>query len=148
MDVKDAVEKLGVTALRGRQADAIDAINSGCDVVYLFPTGTGKTVVYEAAALCSSYVSIVVSPLVGLAQQQAERLASRGVGVIEAWDGNLMQRGASTVSIIYTTPEQLADGSQLRRHIAATALETKRLVIDEAHVVVQWDQFRCYVSSQ
>jgi superfamily II DNA helicase RecQ len=84
---------------------------------------------------------------VGLLQQQASRLADRGVGVIEAFDANLVQRGASCVTVIYTTPEQLLNGSKLRKHISSTAMEIKRLVVDEAHVVVQWEAFRCAVES-
>jgi ATP-dependent DNA helicase RecQ len=52
MNVSEAMAKLGATSLRGKQAEAIDAVISGQDVVYLFPTGTGKTLVYEVAALC------------------------------------------------------------------------------------------------
>jgi superfamily II DNA helicase RecQ len=141
MDVHDALLTLGAQSLRGKQGEAIDAINSGRDVVYLFPTGTGKTLVYEASALCSANVTIVVSPLVGLLQQQSDRLAGCGVGVLQAWDGKLCQKGTGAVKVAYTTPEQLASGSALRARLQKHTVGT--LVVDEAHLVVQWDSFRC-----
>jgi superfamily II DNA helicase RecQ len=142
MDLQDALSRLGASNLRGKQADAIDAINSGADVVYLFPTGTGKTLVYEACALCTEHATIVVSPLVGLLQQQSFRLADRGVGVLQAWDGKVRRLGNHAVKVVYTTPEQLADGSRLRQHLHSQRITASRLVVDEAHLVVQWDTFR------
>lgn len=143
MDVNAAVAKLGVTALRGKQEEAIEAINSGHDVVYVFPTGTGKTLVYEAAALCCASVTVVVSPLVGLLQLQSSRLADCGVGVLQAWDGKLYEKGQGVVKVAYTTPEQLASGSKLRKHLQCKGIRVRRLVVDEAHLVLHWDDFRC-----
>jgi ATP-dependent DNA helicase RecQ len=143
MNTQEALTKLGISSLRGRQSDAIDAINSGRDVLYLFPTGTGKTVVYETAALCCEHASIVVSPLVGLLQQQAERLAECGIVVMQAWDGKLLLKGEGNVKVVYTTPEQLAPGTALRTHLQSNHISVKRLVVDEAHLVVQWESFRC-----
>jgi ATP-dependent DNA helicase RecQ len=143
MELQEALSKLGVSGLRGKQADAISAINSGLDVVYLFPTGTGKTLVYEACALCLEQATIVVSPLVGLLHQQSTRLGERGVGVLQAWDGKVRTVGHGDVKVIYTTPEQLADGTALRNHLRVHRVAVERLIVDEAHLVVQWDTFRC-----
>jgi superfamily II DNA helicase RecQ len=142
MNQVQAMQRLGVTSLRGRQQDAISALISGSDVLYLFPTGTGKTFVYECSALMSPGVTIVVSPLLGLLQQQSSKLAARGVGVLESWDGKVWCRGTGNVKVVYTTPEQLAEHSSLRRHLAVHDLCVDRLVVDEAHVLVQWETFR------
>jgi ATP-dependent DNA helicase RecQ len=142
MELSNALGKLGVSQLRGKQAEAIDAINSGVDVVYLFPTGTGKTVVYEATALCTEAASLVVSPLIALLQQQADRLGARGVGVLKAFDGKVQRIGEGNVRVIYCTPEQTAAHSALRRYLEANSINIQRLVVDEAHLVVQWDTFR------
>jgi ATP-dependent DNA helicase RecQ len=142
MELSDALKKLAVTSLRGKQADAINAINREVDVIYLFPTGTGKTVVYEASALCSDAASLVVSPLIGLLQQQANRLADRGVTVLTAYDGKVTKFGKGEVRVIYCTPEQTAPNTRLRRYLDVNSIKVERLVVDEAHVVVQWDTFR------
>jgi ATP-dependent DNA helicase RecQ len=145
MNVLDALAKLGRSNLRGKQAEANEAIKSGSDVVYVFPTG--KTLVLGAAALCCDELTIVVSPLVGLLHQQSIRLAERGIGVLQAWDGKLSEKGAGVVKVVYTTPEQLADGSRLRQHLTLHSMAVRRLVVDEAHLVVQWDTFRFETSA-
>jgi ATP-dependent DNA helicase RecQ len=142
MDLTNALLKIGVSQLRGKQAEAIDAINSGVDVVYLFPTGTGKTAVYEASALCTEAASLVVSPLIALLQQQADRLGACGVGVLKAFDGKVQRIGEGSVRVIYCTPEQTACHSALRRYLEVNSINVERLVVDEAHLVVQWDTFR------
>jgi superfamily II DNA helicase RecQ len=142
MNQEEAMRRLGVSCLRGKQQDAITAVNNGADVLYLFPTGTGKTFVYECCALMSSGVTIVVSPLLGLLQEQSSKLAARGVGVLESFDGKVWFKGSGDVKVIYTTPEQLAEHSSLRKHLTSSALCIDRLVIDEAHVLVQWETFR------
>lgn len=136
------MRRLGVKTLRGRQADAIRALCSGVDVMYFFPTGTGKTFVYECSALMSDGVTIVVSPLLGLLQQQSGKLASLGVGVMESFDGKVWQKGTGAVKVVYTTPEQLVEHSSLRRRLADGRLSVDRVVVDEAHVLVQWETFR------
>jgi superfamily II DNA helicase RecQ len=117
MNLQDALCKLGASNLRGKQADAIDAINNSADVVYLFPTESGKTFVFEACALCCEDATIVVSSLVGLLQERSSGLAERAVGALQAWDGKVRQLGKEAVKIACTTPEELADGSPLRRRL-------------------------------
>jgi ATP-dependent DNA helicase RecQ len=147
MELEQALATLKVCSLRGKQRDAIDAILRGRDVLYIFPTGTGKTLVYEVCALCSPGVSIVFSPLLGLQQQQSGKLAAHGVAVLEAWDGKVWQQGQGEVKVVYTTAEQLVQQSALRRYIASKSLSVDRIVVDEAHVVLQWETFRYCLSS-
>jgi ATP-dependent DNA helicase RecQ len=142
MEFSDALEKIGVTSLRGKQAEAINAINRGVDVTYLFPTEVGKTLVYEATALCSAAATLVVSPLIGLLDQQANRLGAQRVGVLKAYDGKVLRGGESDIHVTYCTPEQTAPHTALRRYLTQNAIQVDRLVVDEAHVVVQWDTFR------
>jgi ATP-dependent DNA helicase RecQ len=89
MEITQALHTLDVTTLRGKQQVAIDAILPGQDVLYTFPTGTGKTLVFEVSAFCSLNVTIVVIPLLGFLQQQSNKLAAHGVAVLEAWDGQV-----------------------------------------------------------
>lgn len=144
MSLEEALQRLNVSTLRGKQREAIAAIQSGQDVLYILPTGTGKTLVYEVSALCSPGVSVVVSPLIGLIQQQAQKLAAHGVGVLEAWDGKVWQLGQGPVKVVYCTPEQIVQQhSALRTYLMKTDVAVDRVVVDEAHVVMQWETFRC-----
>jgi superfamily II DNA helicase RecQ len=79
---------------------------------------------------------------VGLLQQQSSKLAERGVGVLQAWDGKVRNLGQDALKFAYNTPDQLADGSRLRRYLHAQRITLRRLVVDEAHLVVKWDTFR------
>jgi ATP-dependent DNA helicase RecQ len=141
--VLSAVERMGKSSLRGKQRDAIDAIMRHEDVLYVFPTGTAKSLVYEVAALCSDGVSVIVSPLLGLLQEQVQRIASRGIAAIERYGDSFACYGTQEDSkLIYTTPEQLHAGSSLRAHICENAMKITRIVVDEAHLVYEWDDFR------
>jgi hypothetical protein len=77
MSIGDAIQALGVLSFRGKQEEAVEAMLSGEDVFYVFPTGCGKSVVYQVAALCTAGVTIIVSPLLGLLNEQVESRAAR-----------------------------------------------------------------------
>jgi superfamily II DNA helicase RecQ len=142
--IQEALHKLGMTSLRGKQNDAINAILNGRDVVYVFPTGTGKTLVYEIAAMCSPGATIIISPLLGLLNEQVQRVAACGVSAMEAYGESFSFYGSTeAVKLIYTTPEQAKDTSELAAHIRRTRMAIDRIVVDEAHLVFQWDDFRC-----
>ena len=146
MNIETAISQLGVPALRGKQREAIDAVLSGKDVVYLFPTGTGKTLVYEAAALCSPNCTVVVSPLIGLLQQQAARAAASDIGVMQAFEESCIRTNSHcNLRLVYTTPEQLSATSTLRCYLKRNNVEVDRIVVDEAHLLVQWETFRCVI---
>jgi superfamily II DNA helicase RecQ len=53
-----------------------------------------------------------------------------------------LQKGEDELKIVYTTPEQLEPSSPLRKYLERHNVDVKRLVVDEAHVVVQWETFR------
>lgn len=142
--VKEALSMLGKESLRGQQREAVDAILCGGDVIYIFPTGTGKSLVYEVTGLVADGVSVIVSPLIGLLQEQVQRITAAGVAVIEACGQNLAFYGnEEDVQMIYTTPEQLRRTSDLVAYVEKRGTHIARLVVDEAHLVYEWDEFRC-----
>jgi ATP-dependent DNA helicase RecQ len=143
MAIGDAMEALGVLDFRGKQEEAIGALLSGGDVFYVFPTGCGKSIVYQVAALCSEGVTIIVSPLLGLLKEQVMKMSSSGVCVICACGGTLdAYNGTSEVKMVYTTPEQLHENSELCSYLEKEKLHVTRVVVDEAHVIQDWDEFR------
>jgi ATP-dependent DNA helicase RecQ len=143
MSMGDAMQALGVPKFRGKQEEAIEAVLSGADLFYVFPTGCGKSLVYQIAALCSEGLTIVVSPLLGLLYEQVEKIASFGVCVIGASGGTLDAfNGTDGVKLVYTTPEQLQEDSKLWKYVEEKDLQVARVVVDEAHVIREWEEFR------
>jgi superfamily II DNA helicase RecQ len=146
MAIADAMQALGALHFRGKQDEAIEAVLSGADVFYVFPTGCGKSMVYQVAALCSEGVTIIVSPLLGLLNEQLVKMSSLGIcvigacgGTLDAYNGNI---GATRAKMVYTTPEQLHEESELCKYLEKEQLHVARLVVDEAHVIQDWEEFR------
>lgn len=136
-------DRFGFDAFRPGQGEAIDALMAGRNMLAVMPTGSGKSLCYQIPALLTGGLSIVVSPLVALMQDQVAALTLNGVAAatinssisreknIETWS----RVQAGEVMLLYMSPERLMDG----RMIAAIGKLSPRLfAIDEAHCVSQW----------
>ncbi|MCP8940690.1 DNA helicase RecQ [Alsobacter sp. SYSU M60028] len=133
----------GHRAFRGRQEEVVRQVVAGGDAVVLFPTGAGKSLCYQLAALCREGVGIVVSPLIALMRDQVEALRQAGVRAaamhsgLDAADLAAIRAAlqAGELDLLYVTPERLVSGGFMdmlgRCRIALFA-------IDEAHCVSQW----------
>jgi ATP-dependent DNA helicase RecQ len=143
MAMGDAMQALGVLHFRGKQGQAIQAVLSGADVYCVFPSGCGKSLVYPVAALCSEGVTVIVSPLVGLPNEQVEKMANVGLRVIAACGGTLDSFNRTDgVKMVYTTPEQLQQKSKLCKYVKEKHLQVAAVVVGEAHVIRDWEEFR------
>src|SRR5215210_2997885 len=81
MDLSAALrEYFGFDAFRPGQQEACAAALAGRDVLVVMPTGSGKSLCYQLPALVRDDLTIVVSPLVALMQDQVEALRARGLG--------------------------------------------------------------------
>src|SRR5215212_4751132 len=81
MDLSTALHKhFGFTGFRPGQQEACEAALAGQDVLVVMPTGSGKSLCYQLPALLRDDLTVVVSPLVALMQDQVEALAARGLG--------------------------------------------------------------------
>src|ERR1700754_2411546 len=69
----------GHRAFRGRQAEIIGHVSSGGDALVLMPTGGGKSICYQIPAMLRDGVTVVVSPLIALMQDQVAALRQLGV---------------------------------------------------------------------
>jgi ATP-dependent DNA helicase RecQ len=142
MTVPAAMACLGIAALRGRQEETIQAIPAGNDVLYVFPTGMGKSVVYQVASLCSTGLTVIINPLISLLREQVRNLSALGMPVIEALGGSLQAYQDVDAQIVYCTPEQARYDSELAEYIRKEKKNVRRIVVDEAHLVWDWDSFR------
>src|SRR5215208_7456179 len=75
-----AREAFGFEALRPGQQEAIEAVLDGRDTVVVMSTGSGKSAIYQIAALLEPGATVVVSPLIALQRDQVEALAERAAG--------------------------------------------------------------------
>src|SRR3954454_24339029 len=73
-------ERFGFPAFRPGQREACEAALAGRDVLVVMPTGSGKSLCYQLPALLRDDLTIVVSPLVALMQDQVDALRARGLG--------------------------------------------------------------------
>src|SRR5256885_13732458 len=81
MDPHAALEQhFGFTAFRPGQEEAVSAACAGRDVLVVMPTGAGKSLCYQLPALIREDLTLVVSPLVSLMQDQVEALAAVAPG--------------------------------------------------------------------
>ncbi len=140
-------EVFGYAAFRPGQRDVVDAVVGGRDAVVLLPTGHGKSVCYQVPAIVASRadkgVTIVVSPLIALMQDQVAQLKGRGVSAAalhshlnaaesrEVVDALL----GGALTLLYVSPERAAKAS-FRRLLQR--VQVALIAIDEAHCVSQW----------
>jgi ATP-dependent DNA helicase RecQ len=125
------------------QAEAVAAALDGEDVFVLWPTGAGKSLVYQLPALARPGLTLVVSPLVALMRDQAQKLARLGVPAaalhadLEPGAYARLRDGLESggLRLLYVAPERLADPEALAMIRAAGV---RALAIDEAHCISQW----------
>jgi ATP-dependent DNA helicase RecQ len=138
-------EHFGFAGFRPGQREACEAALAGRDVMVVMPTGSGKSLCYQLPALLRNDVTVVVSPLVALMQDQVEALAARGLGgrvaLVNAQQdagGNaeaLRRAAAGELRLLYVAPERFAAPGFLERMASA---RVGLFVVDEAHCVSQW----------
>ena len=135
----------GYTQFRGAQEELIDAVLSGRDVLGVMPTGGGKSLCYQIPALLLPGITLVISPLISLMQDQV--LTLKSVGVPAAYlNSSLSLEQQSLVlrnlrqgryKILYAAPERLLGEGFLAM---AREVPISLVAVDEAHCISQWGQ--------
>jgi len=133
----------GFEAFRPGQEEAMEAVLSGRNVLCVMPTGSGKSLCFQVPALAMGGLTIVVSPLLALMQDQVEALRLADITAdtinsshtrednVAAW-----RRAASgQTRLLYVSPERLMTGPMLA---ALARLPIRLIAVDEAHCISQW----------
>jgi ATP-dependent DNA helicase RecQ len=146
MDLSASLHELfGFREFRPGQREACEAALAGRDVLVVMPTGSGKSLCYQLPALLRDDLTVVVSPLVALMQDQVEALQARGLGEHVALVNAQQDAGSNAAALeralagdlrlLYVAPERFAaPGFLARMRDARVGL----FVVDEAHCVSQW----------
>lgn len=145
MDPREALRRhFGFDDFRPGQADAVSAALAGRDTLVVMPTGAGKSLCYQLPALVRDDLTIVVSPLVSLMQDQVDglrRIAPEAVALLNsqqtaAENRRALERAVSgQLRLLYVAPERFASPGFVAQ------IERARIglfVVDEAHCVSQW----------
>jgi ATP-dependent DNA helicase RecQ len=136
--------KLGYEQLRPGQEEAIAAVLAGHDTLAVMPTGSGKSAIYQIAGAIIPGVTVVVSPLIALQQDQVEAIAEMDAGGAALLNSALLaaereealdEFAQGATEFLFLAPEQFANEETFAR---VQASEPSLFVVDEAHCISEW----------
>ena len=133
----------GYTSFRPGQEEVIDALLSGKDVLAVMPTGAGKSLCYQIPALLLPGMTVIISPLISLMEDQVNALNEAGYpaaflnsSLNPAEYNHVLDRIlGNKIKLLYIAPERLQRTAQ---SLLAIDGGVPLLVVDEAHCVSQW----------
>lgn len=146
MDAKEALKVyFGYDSYKLGQREIIDAILAEKDVLAIMPTGAGKSVCYQVPAMLLPGITIVISPLISLMQDQVKALNGAGIhaGYINSslTETQISKVYSRTISgafkILYVAPERLENYGFID---FVSKIDISMVTVDEAHCISQWGQ--------
>ncbi len=133
----------GYDGFRPLQEEAMRSVLDGRDSVVVLPTGGGKSLCYQAPAMCLDGLAVVVSPLISLMKDQVDALVSNGISAAfvnstqtaaeQSWVASNI--GAGRIKLLYVSPERLVQDRMID-FLKKSNVST--FAIDEAHCVSEW----------
>ena len=140
----------GYDDFRYPQGEIAQAILSGRDIVVVMPTGGGKSVCFQLPALMQTGVTLVISPLVALMENQVQELREKGLPAAALhseldksarWQV-MRSLSQNKLRLLYLSPETLLS-KPVWESLCKPHVKINALILDEAHCLTQWgDTFR------
>jgi ATP-dependent DNA helicase RecQ len=133
----------GFDAFRPGQEEVVDTLLAGRNILTVMPTGSGKSLCFQIPSLVTGGLTIVVSPLVALMEDQVAALKLAGVAAdtinssrsreenVASW----RRAAAGETRLLYMAPERLMTERMLS---ALAKLDIRLFAVDEAHCISQW----------
>ncbi|MGE0552395.1 MAG: RecQ family ATP-dependent DNA helicase [Gemmatimonadales bacterium] len=133
----------GYPDFRAPQARVVRSILAGRDTLGVLPTGAGKSICFQVPALLGEGLTLVISPLVALMQDQVDAARARGIPARclnslqtrAARDEVRAELARGAVKLLYVAPER---ARTLERELAEAGVRVTLLAVDEAHCVAEW----------
>ena len=144
LDLENELNRLfGFEKFRNGQKEAVEAILAGRDTLVLLPTGSGKSLCYQLAGRLLDGVTLIVSPLISLAQDQATRLKAIGLNAVILNSTKSKKQielareriRNGEVKFVITTPERL-QRTDICEFLADVGVGL--MAVDEAHCISSW----------
>lgn len=133
----------GYAEFRPAQARVLRSVFAGLDTLAILPTGGGKSICFQIPALVFGGLTLVISPLISLMQDQIAAARARGIPAAglnstqsqaeqrQVW--NALRRGA--LRLLYVSPERLR---RLSVELRDARIRPDLLAVDEAHCITEW----------
>ena len=133
----------GYDDFRSAQAPVVESVLSGTDTLAVLPTGAGKSVCFQVPAVVLGGLTVVVSPLISLMQDQVAAAEARGIPAASLTSGLSADEQSAvrrrllegSLRLLYLSPERL---ERFAPQLRAAGIKPSLLAVDEAHCIAEW----------